>query len=1466
MSKNNLKNNLERLRIFASLVKDPSRKVKAQEVISMYKNRQIPNIKTAENLIDKLSSRGKGPERALENLKKLQAPFKKLQDDKSNIVAQSFLDSMPVNVNPTQKQKLTSEERKAVNKRQVEDVKYKRKYDKNFVNEVIALNGSIREITMDNVTGEFSSEDLETSTLTNVINYEAIASAVMAQGMKFVGQNNQYNHVINLIITFVMQNGNDDQTEKGYFHSKVGVKIQSANHLKEWVWTQMDAFHVRIDEFTEGGSGWTFKDIDNIKIQIGRSKKTRAGSYIPLPSHIESKRACVNVKNNDDRCIVWALLSYLHADDTKVLNHRNKVSSYRPFLNEVVIPSVGDEFECDEDKIAVGELETNPDQKGDCEVKVPSKELISFPIDIQSDVKKFERLNNIKINIYEEDRDINNNGSFKVVYNNMSRNDRVCNMLLLTDPETGREHLVWIKSLHKLLRKDSNHKKRHWCSQCLSASYENLEDLTKHQIICFQHEAVAVRLPDVKKPEECMVTFKNVGNSFIHPFTCTLDFESTLQQYVKDDNDKEFIKESAYQTHKINSCGLKYNCQYNEFSLPVKIINNPDPEVVIKKTIERLEKYAKLSYKLSQKNKFFDQHGKNAWSSDPNLKALEKIECFKSWKCKECSCDLYTQSQISQEGDESEKKSQLRVIHHDHITGKFLGVLCSGCNLRFKLKPMMTVNIHNLKGYDAHFLIPKLSTYGCQQGEITCIPNNEEKYISFSKKIVVDGRIVPLIDKKTKKPRMSKDGEPLMKDKQVYFEIRFIDTMAFMNCGLSTLVDNLKVSQIDMKALRAKFPEESKVEKDDVKFMNEKYMSFSGDDIKRLRDVMKKTSEHFPVDSDFLLMCAKGVYCYDYISSYDKLLESSLPSKEEFYSKLAKSEITDKDYKRAQIMWDHFKCETFLDYHNQYLIADVLLLTDVFQNFRDVSRSIYGLDPAYYYTAPGLSWDAFLKHKTGEYKREGKGIFYIELITDLDMYQMVESGIRGGLSQISKRHAVANNKYMTSHDKNLPDSYLLYLDANNLYGYSMCQYLPKGGFKWNTEEWTSQRIREQKDKQDIGYKFDVNIHIPSEHHDQMNGYPLACENGSIKKEYLNDWQKKEYRETKIEKLITTFEDKENYVVDYRLLKLFLELGAKITKINRVLEYKQEPFMESYIMKNTQMRAESKNEFEKDFFKLMNNSVYGKTMEAVRKRINFKILSSEEEAERLRNHRIRYTVFNENCVGVHLAKQTVLLNKPIIIGQTVLDQSKWLMIDFHYNTMLKNFNREDIDLMFTDTDSLCYHIKGSKDPFVFMKENSEQFDLANYKGKDVKVTINGEQVDMYDGINNKVVAKFKNESISQITEFIGLRSKLYAYITDDDIEHKKCKGVKSSVVKNEIKVENYRNTLLSKNNFKVEQNTFRSVKHQIYTITQSKIALSCNDDKLHILDNFIDTLSIGHYKTSYGQKLQEKYSKINYNFI
>jgi hypothetical protein len=318
---------------------------------------------------------------------------------------------------------------------------------------------------------------------------------------------------------------------------------------------------------------------------------------------------------------------------------------------------------------------------------------------------------------------------------------------------------------------------------------------------------------------------------------------------------------------------------------------------------------------------------------------------------------------------------------------------------------------------------------------------------------------------------------------------------------------------------------------------------------------------------------------------------------------------------------------------------------------------------------------------------------------------------------------------MSTYDETKLDEFILYLDANNLYGYAMCEYLPQNDFKWNNDKWTNEKILALDDKGYTGYLFDVDLEYPKELHDLHNGYALAAENSTITSNMLNGWQQEGYKNSNIKKLITTFYDKKNYGINYRLLKLFLSLGMKIKKVNRVLQYHQDNYMKSYIMKNTNERTKATNDFEKDFYKLMNNSVYGKTMENVRNRINFRLISSEESALAIRNTRIRYTIFNENLVGVHLCKQQVKLNKPIFIGQNVLDQSKYLMYDFHYNTMLKIFDRENIDLLFTDTDSLCYHIK-NQDPDVYLVFAANPINFAQVEAASIVKGITEETVNKY----------------------------------------------------------------------------------------------------------------------------------------
>ena len=172
------------------------------------------------------------------------------------------------------------------------------------------------------------------------------------------------------------------------------------------------------------------------------------------------------------------------------------------------------------------------------------------------------------------------------------------------------------------------------------------------------------------------------------------------------------------------------------------------------------------------------------------------------------------------------------------------------------------------------------------------------------------------------------------------------------------------------------------------------------------------------------LLKKKGVFPYEFMSDFGKLNVSKLPPKSKFYSRLNDSNITDEEYEHAQNVWKEFNCKTMMDYHDLYLKTDVLLLADVMENYRNVCIDNYGLDPLWYYTAPGLAWDAALKISKIE----------LELITNPDMYLLVENGIRGGISTIMKRYAKANNPYANDFDPEKENIYIQYLDANNLYG------------------------------------------------------------------------------------------------------------------------------------------------------------------------------------------------------------------------------------------------------------------------------------------------------------------------------------------------------------------------------------------------------------------------------------------------
>ena len=552
----------------------------------------------------------------------------------------------------------------------------------------------------------------------------------------------------------------------------------------------------------------------------------------------------------------------------------------------------------------------------------------------------------------------------------------------------------------------------------------------------------------------------------------------------------------------------------------------------------------------------------------------------------------------------------------------------------------------------------------------------------------------------------------------------------------------------------------------------------------------------------------------------EKFNDTKLPPQEAFYSKLSGRGISKTDYKHAWNVWDTFKMKTFKEYHELYNVTDVLLLADVFENFRDICLKIYGLDPVYYFTAPGLAWDACLKMTGKE----------LELLSDPNMLLMFEKGIRGGISIISNRYGEANNKYMgQGFKKNRPSKYLMYLDANNLYGCAMSMKLPTHGFKWLTggemEKLYENQVLQVWNKTPC--ILEVDLEYPDRLHDKHNDYPFCpervkCNNG-------------------VEKLIPNLRDKTKYVIHYKNLIQCLKSGMKLKKIHRGIKFIESEWMKPYIEMNTKLRAKAKNNFEKDFYKLMNNSVFGKTMENIRNRVNVKLVNNVEKARKLMakpNFRNR-KIFNENLISVHMKKTSLLMNKPVYLGMCILDLSKTVMFDFHYNYIKPKYENK-AKLLFTDTDSLMYEIE-TEDFFKDISEDvKDRFDTSDYPEYHPSGLPTGQ--------NKKVLGMFKDEAAGKIIkEFVGLRAKLYSYKMDEGEESKKCKGVKKQVVATSITHEDYKTCLRTGKEQLRKQNILRSYEHEVYTEEVNKIALSAQDDKRYILSDGVHTLAWGHYK-------------------
>ena len=360
---------------------------------------------------------------------------------------------------------------------------------------------------------------------------------------------------------------------------------------------------------------------------------------------------------------------------------------------------------------------------------------------------------------------------------------------------------------------------------------------------------------------------------------------------------------------------------------------------------------------------------------------------------------------------------------------------------------------------------------------------------------------------------------------------------------------------------------------------------------------------------------------------------------------------------------------------------------------------------------------------------------------------MVEEGIRGGICHAMQHYAKVNNKYMKDYDRKKKSSYIQYLDVNNLYGKAMTEKLPVRRFKWvnDISKMDEDFVKDYGKNDNKGYILEVDADYPNKLQNLHSDLPFLPERMVI---------------NNTKKLVCNLNDKKNYVVHINVLKQALDHGLKLGEVHRIIEFDQEAWLKEYIYVNTELRKKANNDFEKDFFKLMNNAVFGKTMENVRKHRDIKLVKTDKKRNKLVSEPNFHTMklIDNNLAIIEMRKVKVKMNKPIY--------------EFWYDYVKIKYE-DRARLCYMDTDSFVVNIK-TKNFYKDIAGNfKERFDTSNY---------------IYDrplptGVNKRVIGLMKDELGGDIiTEFVALRPQAYSYITNDFIEMKKAKGTKKCLVK------------------------------------------------------------------------------------
>jgi hypothetical protein len=714
-----------------------------------------------------------------------------------------------------------------------------------------------------------------------------------------------------------------------------------------------------------------------------------------------------------------------------------------------------------------------------------------------------------------------------------------------------------------------------------------------------------------------------------------------------------------------------------------------------------------------------------------------------------------------------------KVAHHDHFTGEYIGAAHDKCNRMCKKSDNIPIVFHNFSGYDSHFIIQSLYKV-FDNHTFNVIAENSERIISLTLKSC---------------------------------KMTFIDSFRFMPASLDKLVSDLKRDQ-----------EHSP----DINF--------------------KITKQVF--DNEYKMFLRKGIFCYEHVDSLCKLNETNLPPKECFFSKLNNLEVSDDDYAFAKTVWDKFNVANLGGYLDIYLKSDICLLADVFQKFRNALYTNFRLEALHYVSLPSFAWSAMLKMS---------GV-NIELISDCDQYKLFDSMKRGGMVNVPCRFAKAENKYTRSSvqpiepaqhanqvgDANLDDSFVAYYDIVNSYGASLSEPLPLSDFRWLSEsEMESINLLDIADDAEVGYIIQCDFDYPRELHDSHNCLPLAPHRIKLTKNILSPFIQDNHQHTPSVKLMNTLYPKKNYAVHYRTYKFYVKHGLKVEKIHRILSFKQAPYIKPFIQLNTELRNKADSKFKKDICKRTINSTYGRSIMNKLKRVTYKLATNPTSLNKIiaSNFIKHWSIVNEHTVATVSKQRTVYLNTPIFIGATVLELSKLLLYQFHYEYIKPKYCTGGVDgcqLLYMDTDSLIYRLK-TLDLFDDINEGSQLIDRSNFPA--------GHKC--YNPGPSRIGLMKLETGADIVEEYVGLKPKMYSLV-GPNVNIRRAKGVNRRVVGG-TDHQTYHKVLIENLTTYAEFLGFQSKHHTVKTIFTKKKFLSPVDDKRFILNDGKTTLAYGHFK-------------------